>query len=80
LAAIGAGELGFRVAGKREDGESYALVAAEMRIGLQQVTRQRVPVDAWRFAGANLTVAPPDRSSVLHGVSIVRCYSPSVLR
>jgi hypothetical protein len=39
-----------------------------------------VPVDAWRFAGANLTVAPPDRSSVLHGVSIVRCYSPSVLR
>jgi hypothetical protein len=40
LASIGAGPLGFRVAGTPEDDEVCALVAAEMTaIGLQQVGR-----------------------------------------
>ena len=58
LAAIGAGDLGFRVAGTPEDDEACAFVAAEMaRIGLQQIVWEPVPVDAWRFVGASLTVA-----------------------
>jgi Iap family predicted aminopeptidase len=58
LAAIGAGELGFRVAGTPEDDAACALVATEMRaVGLEQVALEPVPVDAWRFTGASLTVA-----------------------
>jgi hypothetical protein len=58
LSAIGAGELGFRVAGTPEDDEACALVAAEMRaIGLEQVALEPVPVDGWRFSGASLTAA-----------------------
>jgi hypothetical protein len=58
LAAIGAGDLGFRVAGTPEDDEACALVAAEMaRIGLQRIVREPVPVDGWRFTGASLAVA-----------------------
>ncbi|HET6171897.1 MAG TPA: M20/M25/M40 family metallo-hydrolase [Gaiellales bacterium] len=58
LAAIGTGDLGFRVAGTPEDDEACALVAAEMAaIGLQQIAREPVPVDAWRFTGASLSIA-----------------------
>jgi hypothetical protein len=58
LAAVGAGHLGFRVAGTPEDDEACALVAEEMaRIGLEQIATEPVPVDAWRFTGASLSVA-----------------------
>ena len=55
LAAIGASDLGFRVAGTPEDDAVCELVAGEMlAIGLQDVRREPVPVDAWRFRGASL--------------------------
>ena len=58
LASIGAGKLGFRVAGTHEDDEVCALVATEMAaIGLAEIAWEPVPVDAWRFRGAHLTVA-----------------------
>ena len=61
LAAIGASELGFRVAGTPEDDAVCAFVAAQMgAIGLQDVRLEAVPVDAWRFRGASLAVAGED--------------------
>ena len=57
LAAIGASDLGFRVAGTPEDDAACALIAERMAaIGLQ-VVLEPVPVDAWRFRGAHVTVA-----------------------
>jgi Iap family predicted aminopeptidase len=57
LAAIGSSELGFRVAGTPEDDAVCALVADQMRaIGLQGVALEPVPVDAWRFRSAGLSV------------------------
>jgi Iap family predicted aminopeptidase len=57
LASIGSSELGFRVAGTPEDDAACAFVAGQMAtIGLQDVRREAVPVDAWRFRGASLAV------------------------
>lgn len=57
LAGIGAGELGFRVAGTPEDDAVCAFVAEQMTsIGLSGVRLEAVPVDGWRFRGAGLAV------------------------
>ena len=58
LSAIGSSPLGFRVAGTPEDDEVCALLADTMRsIGLEDVRLEPVPVDGWRFKGAELAVA-----------------------
>jgi Iap family predicted aminopeptidase len=57
LAAIGASDLGFRVAGTPEDDATCALVAGRMAALGLQVELEPVPVDAWRFRGASLAVA-----------------------
>jgi Iap family predicted aminopeptidase len=56
LAAIGASDLGFRVSGTPEDDAACALVAERMAAVGLQVELEAVPVDAWRFRGASLTV------------------------
>jgi Iap family predicted aminopeptidase len=57
ISAIGSHPLGFRVAGTPEDAQTADLVAAEMEaIGLQDVGVETVPVDAWRFRGASVTL------------------------
>ena len=56
LAAIGASDLGFRVSGTPEDDAACALVAERMAAVGLQVALEAVPVDAWRFGGASLTV------------------------
>jgi hypothetical protein len=46
---------GFRTAGSPAETEAAAIVEAAMRrAGLQNVTRDSAPVDAWTFKGANL--------------------------
>ncbi len=53
LAAIGSHPLGFRVAGTPEEREAVDFVAGEMRsLGLQDVVKEPVPVDAWRLEEA----------------------------
>ena len=57
LAAIGASDLGFRVAGTPEDDAACALVAGRMAALGLQVELEPVPVDAWQFRGASLVVS-----------------------
>ena len=53
LESIGSHPLGFRVAGTPEEREATAFIAAEMRdLGLEDVTEEPVPVDAWRLEEA----------------------------
>jgi Iap family predicted aminopeptidase len=53
LAGIGSHPLGFRVAGTPEEGEAVDFVAGEMRsLGLENVTKEPVPVDGWRLEEA----------------------------
>jgi Iap family predicted aminopeptidase len=53
LEGIGSHPLGFRVAGTPEEREAVDFVAREMRsLGLQDVTKEPVPVDAWRLREA----------------------------
>lgn len=49
---------GFRAAGSSADNAAAAFVASQMkRIGLTDVRLEGVPVDAWEFRGAKLTVS-----------------------
>src|SRR5207253_7704430 len=49
LEGIGSHPLGFRVAGTPEEREAVDFIADEMRsLGLEHVTKEPVPVDAWR--------------------------------
>lgn len=58
MSAIGSSPLGFRVAGTPEEDAVCALLAETMRsIGLEDVGREPVPVDGWRFRGASLEAA-----------------------
>ncbi len=58
IAAVGSHPLGFRVTGTPEDERVADLVASEMEaIGLCDVGIELVPVDAWRFLGASVTLA-----------------------
>ena len=53
LEGIGSHPLGFRVAGTPEEREAVQFVAQEMRsLGLQDVTKEPVPVDGWRLQEA----------------------------
>ena len=62
LASLGSHPLGFRVAGTPEEREATAFVAAEMRdLGLQNVTEEPVPVDAWRLQEAFVELADGTR-------------------
>ncbi len=57
LAALRSHPLGGRCAGTPEERAAAAFVAAEMRsIGLVDVVEEPVPVDAWRFEGASVTL------------------------
>lgn len=57
ISAIGSHPLGFRVTGTPEDARVADLVASEMEsIGLRDVQIEPVPVDAWRFRGASVTL------------------------
>ena len=50
--------LGFRVAGTPEERAATAFVAGEMRdLGLEEVTEEPVPVDAWRLEEAFVELA-----------------------
>jgi len=57
ISSVGSHPLGFRATGTPEDHEVTGFVAAEMRtIGLANVGFEDVPVDAWRFRGASVSV------------------------
>jgi len=57
ISSVGSHPSGFRVSGTPEDHEVAEFVAAEMRaIGLSSVAFEDVPVDAWRFRGASVSV------------------------
>ena len=54
--------LGFRVAGTPEERAATAYIAAEMRdLGLENVTEEPVPVDAWRLEEAFVELADGTR-------------------
>ncbi|HZZ97898.1 MAG TPA: M28 family peptidase [Jatrophihabitantaceae bacterium] len=58
LTSIGSSELGYRNTGTPEDAATAAFVAEEMRaMGLCDVGLEDVPVDAWRFLSASLSIA-----------------------
>ena len=62
LASIGSHPLGFRVAGTPEEREAVDFVAGEMRsLGLENVTREPVPVDGWRLEEAYVELADGTR-------------------
>ncbi|RDE13889.1 MAG: hypothetical protein C4K47_05320 [Candidatus Thorarchaeota archaeon] len=49
---------GFRAAGSSSENAGAAFIKQEMvKIGLSNVRMERVPVDAWEFKGASLTVS-----------------------
>jgi hypothetical protein len=57
ISSVGSHPSGFRVSGTPEDHEVAGFVAAEMRaMGLSNVAFEQVPVDAWRFRGASVSV------------------------
>ncbi|MEI6726180.1 MAG: PA domain-containing protein, partial [Actinomycetes bacterium] len=57
ISSVGSHPLGFRASGTPEDREVTEFVAAEMHaIGLSSVAFEDVPVDAWRFRGASVSV------------------------
>jgi Iap family predicted aminopeptidase len=57
ISSVGSHPLGFRVTGTPEDERVADLVAGEMEaIGLRDVEIESVPVDAWRFRGASVTL------------------------
>ena len=57
ISSVGSYPSGFRVSGTPEDHEVTEFVAAEMRaIGLSNVGFEDIPVDAWRFRGASVSV------------------------
>ncbi len=52
---------GFRVAGTPADNAAASFVAAQMKsLGLSDVRKEAVPVDAWNFKGASLQVTASD--------------------
>ena len=58
LASIGSCEEGFRVTGTPEDRRAAEYIAGELAgVGLQDVGIEEVPVDAWRFHHASVTLA-----------------------
>lgn len=60
LVALGSSSLGFRATGTRADFQAVNYIVNEMeKIGLQDVDKEEVPVDAWEFKGASLTVKSP---------------------
>ena len=62
---------GFRVAGSPAEIAAAKFVASEMKkIGLSNVRLEPVPVDAWDFKGASLTVNGPDGSSTFVAASM----------
>ena len=62
LEGIGSHPLGFRVAGTPEEREAVQFVAQEMRsLGLQDVTKEPVPVDGWRLQEAFVELADGTR-------------------
>ncbi|HEU0195192.1 MAG TPA: M28 family peptidase, partial [Gaiellales bacterium] len=81
ISGVGSHPLGFRVTGTPEERLLTDRIAGWMRdAGLEQVGIERVPVDAWRFRGASVTVrggtpieaasfggAPPTRSGGVEG-------------
>ena len=81
ISSVGSHPLGFRATGTPEEHQVTEFVAAEMRaIGLSNVRFEAVPVDAWRFRGASVSVkggsrfecaslagAPPTRRSGVTG-------------
>ena len=67
ISSVGSHPLGFRATGTPEEREVTEFVASEMRaIGLSQVGFEQVPVDAWRFRGASVSV---------EGASTYQCAS-----
>src|SRR5207344_1443096 len=62
LESLGSHPRGFRVAGTPEERAASAFVAAEMRgLGLENVTEEPVPVDAWRLEEAFVELADGTR-------------------
>lgn len=67
ISSVGSHPLGFRATGTPEEREVTEFVASEMRaIGLSQVAVEHVPVDAWRFRDASVSV---------EGASTYQCAS-----
>ena len=67
ISSVGSHPLGFRATGTPEEREVTEFVASEMRaIGLSQVAVEQVPVDAWRFRDASVSV---------EGASTYQCAS-----
>lgn len=65
IVEIGSCELGFRVAGTEAEHRTVEYILNEMNaIGLTDVASEAVPVDAWEFKGASLTVTGPVKMSV----------------
>jgi len=57
ISSVGSHPLGFRATGTPEEHQVTEFVAAEMRaLGLSSVRFEDVPVDAWRFRGASVSV------------------------
>jgi len=62
LGSMGTSDLGFRGAGSSSEIEAAEYVRDEfVKIGLEEVTMEPVPVHAWEFRGASLTVYGPRR-------------------
>jgi hypothetical protein len=57
ISSVGSHPLGFRATGTPEEHQVTEFVAAEMRaLGLSNVRFEDVPVDAWRFRSASVSV------------------------
>ncbi len=62
ISSVGSHPTGFRAGGTPEDRAVTEFVAAEMHaIGLSRVGFEDVPVDAWRFRGASVSVEGESR-------------------
>ena len=58
LNSLGSSDLGFRIAGTAAEKQAAEHVADELSgMGLSNVRLEAVPVDAWEFKGASVTVA-----------------------
>jgi len=70
ITGIGSSPIGFRTAGTPEDLATATYIVDQMKaIGLKDAGLEIVPVDMWRFKGANLTVTADGKTWTFQAAS-----------
>ncbi|SFK14541.1 PA domain-containing protein [Marinilactibacillus piezotolerans] len=65
---------GFRTSGTQAEHEAAQWIEQEMKdIGLQEVTKESFPVDAWEFKGASVSVSTPEETLPLMEAGSFTC-------